>query len=77
MNKSEVHEHKQWSEKVRSQRFSPPIARHEGLWSNKRKSPVNGDECFQFLKWSLIFKNLKITANDVPNFVVKGMKCQN
>ena len=31
MNKSEVHEHKQWSEKVRSQRFSPPIARHEGL----------------------------------------------
>ena len=29
--------------------------------------------------WRLkvIFKNLKITANDVPNFVIKGMKCQN
>ena len=25
----------------------------------------------------LIFKNLKITANDVLNFVVKEMKCQN
>ena len=25
----------------------------------------------------VIFKNSKITANGVPNFVVKGMKCQN
>ena len=25
---------------------------------------------------SVIFKNSKITANGVPNFVVKGMKCE-
>ena len=29
------------------------------------------------VKMTDIFKNLKITDNDVPNFVGKGMKCQN
>ena len=44
MNKWEVDEHKQWSEKVRSHRFCPPLldknGNYEGMWSNKRKSFV-------------------------------------
>ena len=37
-------EHEQWSEKVRSQCFCPPLPdknrNYEGIWSNKRKSFV-------------------------------------
>ena len=44
MNKWEVDEQKQWSEKVRSQRFCPPLpnknSNYEGIGSNKRKSFV-------------------------------------
>ena len=44
MNKWEVDEHEQWSEKVRSQHFCPPLLdknrNYEGIWSNKRKSFV-------------------------------------
>ena len=44
MNKWEVDEHEQSSEKVRSRRFCPPLLNKnrncEGIWSNKRKSFV-------------------------------------
>ena len=44
MNKCKVDKHEQWSEKVRSQRFCPPLLdknrNYEGMWSNKRKSFV-------------------------------------
>ena len=35
MNKWEVDEHKQWSEKVRSQRFCPPLL--DKAFSNSRR----------------------------------------
>ena len=44
MNEWVVDEHKQWSEKVRTQRFCPPLLdkkrNYEGILSNKRKSFV-------------------------------------
>ena len=61
MNKWEVDEHKQWSEKVRSHRFCPHMLdknrNYEGMWSNKRKSsePVrmNGFKNETLLRLSL------------------------
>ena len=44
MKKWDVDEHEQWSEKVRSQRFCPPLLiknrNYEGISSYKRKSFV-------------------------------------
>ena len=68
MNKWEVDEHKQWSEKVRSQCFCPPLLdknrNYEGIWSNRWKSFVKsvGMNCSNFKNETLFVSFMAIVT---------------
>ena len=82
MNKWEVDEHKQWSEKVRSQHFCLPLLdknrSYEGICSNKRKSFVksvgmNGQRELPFLAQSCRIHSVNYSeAVWMNNFVPQG-----
>ena len=82
MNKWELNEHKQLSEKVRSQRFCPPLLNknrnYEGIWSNKRKSFVKpvGMNSSNFKNETLFVSFMAIittrNGSDGTNFFIRN-----